>query len=83
MFGQEMLDVSSEKGKHDTQPQTTQQLKGDVFSMNSRFVLWIFYRPKLNIPHEPQKELLPFILYYYKSNVTLHFEKKTKKLIKT
>ena len=39
MFGQEMLDVSSEKGKHDTQPQTTQQLKGDVFSMNSRFVL--------------------------------------------
>ena len=48
MFGQEMLDVSSEKGKHDTQPQTTQQLKGDVFSMNNRFVLEIFYRLKLN-----------------------------------
>ena len=42
MFGQEMLDVSSEKGKHDTQPQTTQQLKGDVFSMNNRFVLLTF-----------------------------------------
>ena len=42
MFGQEMLDVSSEKGKHDTQPQTTQQLKGDVFSMNNCFVLLNF-----------------------------------------
>ena len=38
MFGQEMLDVSSEKGKHDTQPQTT-QLKADVFTMNNRLVL--------------------------------------------
>ena len=43
MFGQEMLDVSSEKGKHDTQPQTTQQLKGDVFSMNNCFVLLNFF----------------------------------------
>ena len=43
MFGQEMLDVSSEKGKHDTQPQTIKQLKGDVFSMNNRFVLEIFF----------------------------------------
>ena len=57
MFGQEMLDVSSEKGKHDTQPQTTQQLKGDVFSMNNRFVLEIFLSSELKFPTKTYMEL--------------------------
>ena len=36
MFGQEMLDVSSEKAK---QSKTTQELKGGVSLMNNCFVL--------------------------------------------